>query len=113
MIGAAGCGRSTGSLTTRPGSYPGGVLDLVRRLAVPIALTSLVVNGVMLVVSCLLWWLAWEKHWLGEVTFVAHVSMLALVFAAVSGVAAGLAGLLALMPVDETLSSATTDSVEN
>jgi hypothetical protein len=32
--------------------------------------------------------------------FVAHVSMLALVFSAVSGTAAGLAGILALMPTD-------------
>lgn len=76
------------------------MLDLVRRLAIPIAVTSLLVNGVMLVLSAGLWWLAIVEGWLGKVEFVSHVSMLALVFAAVSGVAAGLAGLLALMPTD-------------
>lgn len=74
---------------------------LIRRLALPIAVTSMAVNAVMLVVSCALWWWAWRQHWLGKVEFVAHVSMLALVFAAVSGVAAALAGLLALLPTDD------------
>jgi hypothetical protein len=75
--------------------------NLIRRLALPIAVTSLGVNAVMLVVSALLWWLAAAKGWLASVTFVSNVSMLALVFAAVSGVAAALAGLLALLPTDD------------
>lgn len=77
------------------------LLDLIRRLAVPIAVTSLAVNTVMLAVSAVLWWLAAIKGWLASVTFVSNVSMLALVFASVSGVAAALAGLLALMPSDD------------
>lgn len=75
---------------------PCPVLELVRRLALPIAVTSLVVNTLMLVVSALLWYLAAVQGWLASVTFVSNVSMLALLFAAVSGVAAALAGLLAL-----------------
>lgn len=74
---------------------------LIRRLALPIAITSLGVNTVMLLVSALLWWLAAAKGWLSSVTFVSNVSMLALVFASVSGVAAALAGLLALLPTDD------------
>lgn len=77
------------------------MLDLIRRLALPIAVTSLAVNAVMLVVSAVLWWVAWRHDWLSKVEFVSHVSMLALVFAAVSGVAAAIAGLLALAPTDE------------
>ena len=77
------------------------MLDLIRRLALPIAVTSLIVNLVMLVVSLVLWWLAVARGWVDSVAFVSHVSMLALVFAAVSGVAAGLAGILALMPTEE------------
>lgn len=79
------------------------MLDLVRRLAVPIALTSLAVNSVMLVVSAVLWGVAAAKGWLASVTFVSNVSMLALVFASVSGVAAALAGLLTLMPTDDVV----------
>jgi hypothetical protein len=55
----------------------------------------------MLVVSAVLWAIAAAKGWLASVTFVSNVSMLALVFAAVSGVAAALAGLLALLPTDD------------
>ena len=44
------------------------------------------------VVSVLLWWLAITQDWLDEVSFVSNVSMLALVFAGVSGVAAGRGG---------------------
>lgn len=77
------------------------MIDLVRRLAIPIAVTSLAVNMVTLVISVILWYLAALEGWLSSVVFVSNVSMLALVFAAVSGVAAGLAGLLALMPTDE------------
>lgn len=77
------------------------MLDLIRKLALPIAITSLAVNLVMFIISAVLWWLAAVKGWLASVTFVSNVSMLALVFAAVSGIAAGLAGLLALMPTEE------------
>ena len=62
------------------------------------ALTSLVVNGLMLIVSCVIWVLAGMYGWLDSVTFVSHVSMLALVFSAISGVAAAVAGVLVLMP---------------
>lgn len=79
------------------------MLVLIRRLALPIAVTSLVVNVVMLVVSALLWWMAAVQNWLASVTFVSNVSMLALLFAAVSGVAAGLAGMLALLPTEDLL----------
>ena len=77
------------------------VVKLVRRLAIPVAVTSIVVNAVMLVVSVVIWWLAIDKGWLDQVEFVSHVSMLALVFSAVSGVAAALAGVLALVPTDD------------
>jgi len=79
------------------------VIALIRRLALPVAITSIIVNFLMLVVSCVIWWLAAKKGWLDEVTFVSHVSMLALVFSAVSGVAAALAGVLALIPTDDLL----------
>jgi ABC-type polysaccharide/polyol phosphate export permease len=78
------------------------VIDLIRRLALPIAITSLAVNTVMLVASCVLWWLAIVYGWVDSVAFVSHVSLLALVFAAVTGVAAALAGILALVPTDNT-----------
>jgi len=74
------------------------VIDVIRRLALPIAVTSLAVNVAMLIVSCVIWVLAGMNGWLDSVVFVSHVSMLALVFSAASGVAAGLAGILALMP---------------
>lgn len=77
------------------------MVDVIRRLALPIAVTSLAVNMVMFVVSVVLWGLAAMRGWLSSVVFVSNVSMLALVFAAVSGIAAGLAGLLALMPTDD------------
>lgn len=70
-------------------------------MALPIAITSLGVNAAMLIISAALWVLAAAKGWLASVTFVSNVSMLALVFAAVSGVAAALAGLLALLPTDD------------
>jgi hypothetical protein len=81
------------------------VISLIRRLALPIAITSLVVNVVILIVSFVLWWMAAVNGWLDSVTFVSNVSMLALVFAGVSGVAAGLAGILALVPTDEEILS--------
>lgn len=77
------------------------MIDLIRRLALPIAITSIVVNGLMLVVSAIIWWLAIVNGWLDSVEFVSHVSMLALVFSAVSGVAAAVAGVLALVPTEE------------
>jgi len=67
----------------------------------PIAITSLVVNIVVTIVSFVLWYLAFVNDWLESVTFVSNVSMLALVFAGISGVAAGLAGILSLVPTDE------------
>jgi hypothetical protein len=81
------------------------MVALIRRLALPIAITSLVVNIVITFISGALWWLAAVNGWLDSVTFVSNVSMLALVFAGVSGVAAGLAGILALIPIDEDVIS--------
>lgn len=72
------------------------MIQLIKRLAIPIAVTSIIVNAIMLVVSLVLWWIAIANGWIDSVAFVSHVSMLALVFAAVSGVAAALAGLLAV-----------------
>ena len=79
------------------------MVELVRRLALPIAITSLAVNVVMLVVSLVIWWMAAANGWLDQVEFVSHVSMLALVFSAVSGVAAAVAGILTLFPANEDL----------
>ncbi len=77
------------------------MIDLIRRLAMPIAVTSLAVNLFITVVSIILWVVATTEGWISQVEFVSHVSMLALVFAGISGTAAGLAGLLALMPNDD------------
>lgn len=77
------------------------MIQAIRRLALPIAITSLVVNIVVTIVSFVLWYLAFVNDWLESVTFVSNVSMLALVFAGISGVAAGLAGILSLVPTDE------------
>lgn len=79
------------------------MIRLIRRLALPIAVTSLLINLVMCIVSGVLWYLAIEKGWIEEVSFVSHVSMLALVFSGVSGVAAALAGILALVPTDDLM----------
>jgi len=79
------------------------MIELIRRLALPVAITSIIVNMVMLIGSVIIWWMAIKKGWLDEVTFVSHVSMLALVFSAVSGVAAALAGVLALVPTDDLI----------
>ena len=79
------------------------MIPLIRRLALPVAITSIIVNALMLVVSLVIWWMAAVNGWLDEVTFVSHVSMLALVFSAVSGVAAAVAGVLALVPTDDLL----------
>ena len=81
------------------------MIDLIRRLALPVAITSMAVNLVMLIVSLVIWYFAKVKGWVDSVEFVSHMSMLALVFSAVSGVAAGLAGILALVPTDDVLDS--------
>lgn len=62
-----------------------------RRLAV----VTVAVNLAMLAAAVVLWVAAWLGGWLDSVAFVSHVSMLALVYAAVSGVAAGLAARFA------------------
>lgn len=79
------------------------MIQVLRRLALPIAITSLVVNLVMTAVSLGLWWLAIANGWVESVTFVSHVSMLALVYGGVSGLAAAVAGILALFPPGEIL----------
>lgn len=79
------------------------MIALIRRVALPIAIVSIAVNGVMLVVSLIIWLLAIRNGWLDSVVFVSHVSMLALVFSAVSGVAAAVAGVLALVPTDDLI----------
>lgn len=63
----------------------------------------MLVNLLMLVLSCVIWYLAVKEGWIDSVEFVSHVSMLALVFSAVSGIAAGLAGILALVPTDDII----------
>ena len=77
------------------------MIELIRRLALPIAITSLAVNVVITIVSIVLWVLAGMNNWLESVTFVSNVSMLALLFAGISGVAAAVAGILALVPTDD------------
>lgn len=79
------------------------MVRLLRRLALPIAVTSLVVNLVITVVSAVVWWLAVRRGWLDSVTFVANVSMLALVFAGISGLSSAVAGLLVLIPTDDLI----------
>ena len=79
------------------------MVALIRRLALPVAITSIIVNAIMLVTSLFIWWLAIVEGWLDKVEFVSQVSMLALVFSAVSGVAAALAGVLALIPTDDVV----------
>jgi hypothetical protein len=49
----------------------------------------LYLNIAILISSLLLWVAAWLFDWLESVTFVSHVSMLALVFTAIGGIAAG------------------------
>ena len=79
------------------------MLALLRRLALPIAVTSFVINFVMTMVSLALWWMATAKGWVSSVVFVSHVSMLALVYGGISGLAAAVAGILALFPPGEIL----------
>ena len=83
------------------------MIALIRRLALPIAITSLAVNIVITIVSVVLWWLAIVNDWLESVTFVSNVSMLALLFAGISGVAAAVAGILALVPTDDLVEEIT------
>ena len=85
------------------------MITLIRRLALPIAITSLAVNVVITIVSLVLWLLAASNGWLSSVTFVSNVSMLALVFAGVSGLAAAVAGILALVPTDEIMEKVVDD----
>lgn len=82
------------------------MIRLIRRLALPIAVTSLLINLIITVASGVIWWLAIVNKWLDSVVFVANVSMLALVFAGVSGLAAAIAGILALVPTDEVVAKA-------
>ena len=49
----------------------------------------LYLNIALLVGSVVLWVGAFMLGWLPSVTFVSHVSMMALVFSAISGIAAG------------------------
>lgn len=83
---------------------------LLRRLAVAIAVASLLVNLLVLVVSAVLWAVATAAGWVHSVTFVSHVSMLALVFAGLSGTASGIAGLLILIPTDDLVADDTPPS---
>jgi hypothetical protein len=83
------------------------MIETMRRMALPIAVTSLAVNIVVLIVSFILWGMAFAFGWLDSVVFVSNVSMLALVFSGVSGVAAGLAGILALVPTDDIIDTVT------
>ena len=81
------------------------MISFIRRIALPVAITSIVVNALMLIISLVIWWMAGVNGWLDDVVFVSHVSMLALVFSAVSGVAAAVAGVLALVPTDDLMSN--------
>jgi hypothetical protein len=85
------------------------MIETIRRLALPIAITSLLVNVVITLVSIVLWYLAIVNGWLDSVTFVSNVSMLALLFAGISGMAAGIAGILALVPTDDIIDAVTGD----
>ena len=85
------------------------MIETIRRLALPIAITSLAVNIIVCIVSGVLWVMAIMWGWLDSVVFVSNVSMLALVFSGISGVAAGLAGILALVPTDEIVDAVVGD----
>ena len=77
------------------------MVELIRRLALPIAIVSLAVNVLITAISVVLWWLAIQRGWLDSVAFVSNVSMLALLFAGISGIAAATAGILTLIPTDD------------
>ena len=85
------------------------MIETLRRLALPIAITSLVVNLIVCLISGVLWVMAIAWGWLDSVVFVSNVSMLALVFSGISGVAAGLAGILALVPTDDIVEAVVGD----
>ena len=68
---------------------------------------SLLVNILVCIVSGVLWVMAVAYGWLDSVVFVSNVSMLALLFSGISGVAAGLAGILALVPTDDIVEAVT------
>ena len=77
------------------------MIEWFRARALLIAIVSAVINAVILVFSLILWVLATYLGWVESVVFVSHVSMLALVFSGISGVAAAIAGILALVPTDD------------
>lgn len=41
-------------------------------------------NGVLVILMLLLWLLAWHEDWINSIRFVSHMSMLALVLAALA-----------------------------
>lgn len=79
------------------------MIHLIRRIAVPVAITSILVNVITLIAAGVLWWMAAMEGWLDDVKFVSHISLLALVFSSISGVAAAVAGVLALVPTDDII----------
>lgn len=79
------------------------MMRVLRRVAMPVALTTLAFAVVMLVVSTWLWVRAEEVRpdgtkAIADTLFIGRVSMLALEFAAVTGVAAGVSAVLAMVP---------------
>lgn len=66
-----------------------------------ISIATFAVNAIILVASVVLWVLAVRFDWISTVEFVSHVSMLALLFSAISGVASSIAGIIALVPTDD------------
>lgn len=64
-------------------------------LATLLAVVSLVVSLALLVGTVWLWVAATRRRWLDSVTFVSHLSLAALVFAAFSAVVSALAVLFA------------------
>jgi hypothetical protein len=83
------------------------VIERIRQLALPIAITSLIVNILITLISVVLWLMAIVWGWLDSVVFVSNVSMLALLFAGISGLAAAVAGILALVPTDDIMDAVT------
>lgn len=64
-------------------------------LATALAVVSLVVSLALLAGTIWLWVAATRRQWLDSVTFVSHLSLAALVFAAFSSVVSALAVLFA------------------
>ena len=79
------------------------MIESIRKHALLIAVACIVINVIMFVAGCALWVAAWMFGWLDSVVFISHVSLLALVFAGVSGVASAVAGILAVVPTDDVL----------